>query len=80
MLTRWSLLVSVLLVAGCAGHSSVATTEPPKGSDADSISALRPQYPSTYRRHPNPPVLIRNGTAISCSMSGIFPERSGGAG
>jgi imidazolonepropionase-like amidohydrolase len=32
---------------------------------ADTLSALRPQYPSTYTRHPGPPVLIRNATLLT---------------
>jgi imidazolonepropionase-like amidohydrolase len=30
-------------------------------------SGERPQYPSTYRRHPNPPVLIRNATILTAT-------------
>jgi len=68
MLTRWPLLITIVLATGCAGSSSVATKpEPAKDSTADSISALRPQYASTYRRHQNPPVLIRNATILTAA-------------
>ena len=33
----------------------------------DTISALRPQYVSTYRRHDYPPVLIRNATIMTAT-------------
>ena len=38
-------------------------------------SGDRPQYPSTYRRHPNPPVLIRNATILTAAGQ----EISGGS-
>jgi imidazolonepropionase-like amidohydrolase len=68
MMNRWPLLISIVLAAGCAGHGSVATTsEPAKDAWADSISALRPQYASTYHRRQNPPVLIRNATILTAA-------------
>jgi imidazolonepropionase-like amidohydrolase len=68
MMNRWPLLISSVLAAGCAGHGSVATTsEPSKDAWADSISALRPQYASTYHRRQNPPVLIRNATILTAA-------------
>jgi len=33
----------------------------------ESISAQRPQYPSTYARHPNPPVLIAHATIMTAA-------------
>src|SRR5207249_10899190 len=33
----------------------------------ESTSVARPQYPSTYQRHPNPPVLIRNATIMTAA-------------
>ncbi len=33
----------------------------------DTLSHDRPQYPSTYRRRPNPPVLIRNATILTAT-------------
>lgn len=46
-------------LTGCA----VSTT----ASIADSLSALRPQYASTYTRRPSPPVLIRNATILTAA-------------
>src|SRR5439155_391163 len=34
---------------------------------AESSSVDRAQYPSTYQRHPNPPVLIRNATILTAA-------------
>src|SRR5436309_11121398 len=36
-------------------------------ASAESSSVDRPQYPSTYQRHPNPPVLIRNATIMTAA-------------
>src|SRR6267378_7229885 len=36
-------------------------------ASAESSSVDRAQYPSTYRRHPNPPVLIRNATIMTAA-------------
>jgi imidazolonepropionase-like amidohydrolase len=33
----------------------------------ETTSGERPQYPSTYQRHPNPPVLIRNATILTAT-------------
>src|SRR2546422_1441485 len=37
------------------------------GTAAETTSVERPQYPSTYRRHPNPPVLIRSATIMAAA-------------
>src|SRR3989449_4195997 len=37
------------------------------GTAAETTSVDRPQYPSTYRRHPNPPVLIRSATIMTAA-------------
>jgi imidazolonepropionase-like amidohydrolase len=61
--------------AGCAGHPGPASPTPvagPEGAGAQ-WSAERPQYPSTYVRHPNPPVFIRNATV----MTAVGPEIAG---
>jgi imidazolonepropionase-like amidohydrolase len=55
------LAIGVAPLAGCAAATSTA------GSAADSLSALRPQYVSTYVRHPSPPVLIRNATILTAA-------------
>ena len=49
------------LLCGCARATSTA------GPSADSLSALRPQYPSTYVRHPSAPVVIRNATILTAA-------------
>src|SRR3989442_1646969 len=36
-------------------------------ASAESSSVDRAQYPSTYQRHPNPPVLIRNATIMTAA-------------
>jgi imidazolonepropionase-like amidohydrolase len=55
-----------LLAAACAsGAASSRTTQAPPPTD--SLSTDRAQYPSTYRRHENPPVLIRNATILTAA-------------
>src|SRR2546425_9488476 len=39
----------------------------PAAASAENTSVARPQYPSTYVRHPNPPVLIRNATIMTAT-------------
>src|SRR5881397_2413413 len=39
----------------------------PAAASAETTSVARPQYPSTYVRHPNPPVLIRNATIMTAT-------------
>src|SRR3989475_1910033 len=39
----------------------------PAAASAETTSVARPQYPSTYVRHPNPPVLIRNATIMTAA-------------
>ncbi|HEV8598443.1 MAG TPA: amidohydrolase family protein [Gemmatimonadales bacterium] len=64
------------LLAACAPTAAQrpapAAPAPAPGSPAtpvattqDTLSSDRPQYPSTYRRRPNPPVLIRNATVLT---------------
>src|SRR5437016_2974588 len=64
----------VALSAACASAGARGT--PPatpaaagRGSQtaADSLSVERAQYPSTYRRHTNPPVVIRNATILTAT-------------
>jgi imidazolonepropionase-like amidohydrolase len=40
---------------------------PPPAATPEPGSGERPQYPSTYQRHPNPPVLIRNATILTAT-------------
>jgi imidazolonepropionase-like amidohydrolase len=51
-------LPGLLAALGCA--RAIPTTTPV-------TSAERPQYVSTYRRHPNPPVVIRNATVLTAA-------------
>jgi imidazolonepropionase-like amidohydrolase len=47
-----------------------APTPPPAAAEqrfTDTLSFDRPQYPSTYRRRSNPPVLIRNATILTAT-------------
>jgi imidazolonepropionase-like amidohydrolase len=77
-------LSAAVLAAGCASArtgqapaASPAPTQaagPARGQDT-TTSVDRPQYPSTYQRHPNPPVLIRNATI----MTATGQEIAGGA-
>ena len=57
--------------AGAAPPAQAPTPAPAPAPDAsavrDSFSFERPQYPSTYRRRPNPPVLIRNATILTAN-------------
>ncbi|MGH7547526.1 MAG: hypothetical protein ACREMM_05050, partial [Gemmatimonadales bacterium] len=68
MRTRVYLLLA--LSAGCAsaGARERSTPTPAQAAAAsDSTSVSRAQYPSTYRRRPNPPVLIRGATIMTAT-------------
>ena len=65
------------LLAACA-HAGAQTPAAPApapspapaatpAANTDTLSSDRPQYPSTYRRRPNPPVLIRNATVLTAT-------------
>lgn len=67
-----------LLAAACgrAGAQSPPAAPPAPATAAaaqasasftDTLSFDRPQYASTYRRRPNPPVLIRNATVLTAA-------------
>src|SRR5687768_10186203 len=66
-------LLAVILVAGCAsggartsgGTTPASATASPAAQDT--AGAMGPQYASTYQRHPNPPVLIRNATIMTAT-------------
>src|SRR5713226_9056909 len=75
-----SCFVLAALVAGCASAGARSaqqagpTAAPPPSSPSGAVRAAtettslnRAQYPSTYRRHPNPPVLIRNATIMTAT-------------
>src|SRR5881394_967649 len=53
-------------VAGAAPAPAQAPA-PAKQASGEASSVDRPQYPSTYQRHPNPPVLIRNATIMTAA-------------
>lgn len=71
MRTRVYLLLA--LSAGCASagareRSKPTPAQPGQAAAAsDSTSVSRAQYPSTYRRRPNPPVLIRGATIMTAT-------------
>jgi hypothetical protein len=83
--------VVLLAAAPCGRPSSggrCSRAEPgfcAAGGESDTTSADRPQYPSTYRRLANPPVLIRNATVLTAAgespaMPGSLPRRQAGRG
>jgi imidazolonepropionase-like amidohydrolase len=65
----------IVLTVGCASGggaktASPATTAPQSATPAtaqDTSGGSGPQYASTYRRHANPPVLIRNATIMTAT-------------
>ena len=64
----------LILFAGCAsgGARTTSSGAPPAASAAaaapqDTAGGIGPQYPSTYQRHPNPPVIIRNATIMTAA-------------
>ena len=56
------LAVGIAPLGGCAARAASAGS-----AAADSLSALRPQYVSTYAREPTPTVLIRNATILTAA-------------
>ncbi|HXI35005.1 MAG TPA: hypothetical protein VNH63_13035, partial [Gemmatimonadales bacterium] len=74
---RVSLATLLVLAAACASAGARPAQQPqaapPAGNkpaapaSADSSSVDRPQYPSTYQRHANPPVLIKNATIMTAA-------------
>jgi imidazolonepropionase-like amidohydrolase len=68
----WSWLLA--LTSACASARGPSPAQPAPAAaatiqapPAESTSAGRAQYPSSYRRHPNPPVLIRNATIMTAT-------------
>lgn len=60
----------ILCAAGCASAGARAAQAPApaaRSASTDSTSVDRAQYPSTYKRHPNPPVVIRNATIMTAT-------------
>src|SRR6266704_2791040 len=66
---RQSLYLLLALSVGCAtaGARQASAPAPAQAAAAETMSVMRPQYPSTYRRHPNPPVVIRNATIMTAT-------------
>src|SRR5437667_12475381 len=68
-------LAMLVLLAGCASAGARTTNAaapapaaaPAAASAATQEAGIGPQYPSTYQRHPNPPVLIRNATIMTAA-------------
>ena len=68
MRSSWTLLLPLLASCGSASARPAAQAPAPApAAAAETTSAQRPQYPSSYRRHPNPPVLIRNATIMTAT-------------
>ena len=61
------LLILPLSVACATASGRPATQTPAAATAPESTSVLRAQYPSTYHRHPNPPVVIRNATIMTAA-------------
>src|SRR6201988_3579096 len=70
-----ALMLAVLLAAGCAsaGAKPASSATAPQSTattpstSQDTAGGIGPQYVSTYQRHANPPVLIRNATIMAAS-------------
>jgi imidazolonepropionase-like amidohydrolase len=65
-LRSWS-PASLVLLAGCAAGTAQTTAPAAAPSDAPARSWNRPQYPSTYQRHTNGAVVIRNATIMTAT-------------
>jgi imidazolonepropionase-like amidohydrolase len=64
------LLGGLLTACASAGARPAQSPAPAPAATAgrgDTTSADRPQYPSTYQRHANPPVVIRNATIMTAT-------------
>jgi imidazolonepropionase-like amidohydrolase len=66
-------VLSLGLIGCAAGAQSTGTHPAATPATAEAASWARAQYPSTYHRHPNPPVLIRNATILTAAG----PEQQG---
>jgi len=63
---RASYVVLAALATGCASAGARQASKPTPQA-AESSSVERAQYPSSYSRHPNPPVVIRNATIMTAT-------------
>src|SRR5437773_11085128 len=62
-----ALVLAILLAAGCASAGARAAHAPAPGAAAvqpETAAGIGPQYPSTYQRPPNLPVLICTATIM----------------
>ena len=59
-------LLAIVPLGGCA-------LKAPSAGMVDSLSAMRPQYVSTYVRRPSRPVLIRNATILTAAGPELSP-------
>src|SRR5881628_1053763 len=62
----------IVLATACASGAaktapSTAPAPKPAAQDTSGAGAVATPYPSTYQRHPNPPVLIRNATIMTAT-------------
>ncbi|PYP16973.1 MAG: amidohydrolase [Gemmatimonadetes bacterium] len=62
----------IVLATACASGAaktapSTAPAPKPAAQDTGRAAAVATPYPSTYQRHPNPPVLIRNATIMTAT-------------
>src|SRR5437667_279537 len=69
---RFSLIaLGLLATGGCASAGARTTAAAPPAASAPAVAqdttGIGPQYPSTYQRHPNPPVLVRNATIMTAA-------------
>src|ERR1700752_3181749 len=70
-----ALILAVLLAAGgaSAGANPASSATAPQRNETtqspsqDTAGGIGPQYVSTYQRHANPPVLIRNATIMTAT-------------
>ncbi len=71
-----TIVLEVVVAAGCASAGARTTTSTAPAAAAAPAAVqdttgggggIGPQYPSTYKRHPNPPVLIRNATIMTAA-------------
>jgi imidazolonepropionase-like amidohydrolase len=62
-------LFTYLLVAAAAASVAPAQTTPRPAAESSSVD--RPQYPSSYTRHPYPPVAITNATIMTAAGAEI---------
>src|SRR5262245_66659813 len=66
----WAFAASLPLVVACASGQARPAAQaqvPAPAAAPESTSVNRAQYPTTYHRHANAPVLIRNATIMTAT-------------